>query len=434
MISAEFVASCILYALEHPQGPTDAPPDPESKLSYLSRVEEYSSRVSSDSPPHSVSKAESVFYYSGLSPTPPRLVYRTGNQRTPWFRPEGFEAYRKLKHALGVFGHKLNNVWNEQVGPLVRDALNTHKIPWTSIAVARFLTDGDGGGQILSPVVIWVGVRPNALLAADAFGPSNVILDILAAFDIHDVEVEYRESLYKRSAGPVLLRSVSDLRPTVDIRGPLTPTLGLHIAAFDEQDAQGTMALYFAEGGDSDKILGLTCRHVLFQTEKATNDDYCFPGGDAPRKNVWLLGTRSFDNLLNSIKWHIGCHAITVDGYIGEIAMFEEKLRRDNKKEPEDLKVVLQKTQKLLAKTNNAIEELERFYEQVKKDWSEPTQRIIGHIRTSPALASNAGRKGFTEDWGVFELDGDKFRDAFRGNFIDLGVFQVISMQVIQRT
>jgi hypothetical protein len=60
----------------------------------------------------------------------------------------------------------------------------------------------------------------------------------------------------------------------------------------------------------------------------------------------------------------------------------------------------------------------------IKKEWGSPKQRVIGHIRSSPALAFNVGPEGFTEDWGAFELDGSRFKDAFRGNFIDLGTFR----------
>jgi hypothetical protein len=63
------------------------------------------------------------------------------------------------------------------------------------------------------------------------------------AFDIADVDVEYRESVYKWSVGPALLRSISNLSTTVDIRGPLTPALGLPIAASDRPGARGTLAL-----------------------------------------------------------------------------------------------------------------------------------------------------------------------------------------------
>ena len=44
------------------------------------------------------------------------------------------------------------------------------------------------------------------------------------------------------------------------------------------------MTLYFAEGGNSDNVLGLTCHHVLFKTDGATNNDYVFAGACAPRQ------------------------------------------------------------------------------------------------------------------------------------------------------
>ena len=54
------------------------------------------------------------------------------------------------------------------------------------------------------------------------------------------------------------------------------------------------MALYFAAGGgNSDKVLGLTCQHVLLETDGSTNDDYVFAGTGAPRKYVQLPGSES---------------------------------------------------------------------------------------------------------------------------------------------
>src|SRR6266702_3957006 len=128
-----------------------------------------------------------------------------------------------------------------------------------------------------------------------AFDSRNGILDLLAINDVDDVEVEYRESVYTPSVSPALLHSVSNLNTTVDVRGPLTTARGLFIATSDRQDAQGTMGLYFAEGGSSDKVLGLTCHHVLFKTNQYTNDPYVFAGAGAPRKNVQLLGFRRFE-------------------------------------------------------------------------------------------------------------------------------------------
>ncbi|KAG8729944.1 hypothetical protein FRC10_003284 [Ceratobasidium sp. 414] len=361
-----------------------------------------------------------MFYYSGISPTPPKLVYRTGNSKMPWVKPTGLESYRKLKQARGVFGHKLNLIW-DAVGPLVRDLLNARKVAWTSIDVARFITDGDGDEEIRGPVVIWVGVRPDSLQGEDAFNAGNDILHLLASFDVDDVEVEYRESIYQRSAGSALLRSVSSLNTTADVRAPLTPALGLPIATSDRPDTQGTAALYFAEGGNSKKVLGLTCRHVLLETDKANNVGYVFGAGGAPRKYVQLLGTRAFDKLLGSIKMRIGRHGVMVGIYEGQVKKLEARVGGNDEEDAAEAKKELRKTRGLLDDANEAIEDLEKFYEKVKREWGRPEQRTIGYIRSSPAIAFNVVPGGFTEDWGAFELDGSKFKDAFKGNFIDLG-------------
>ncbi|GBE77290.1 hypothetical protein SCP_0101630 [Sparassis crispa] len=180
------------------------------------------------------------------------------------------------------------------------------------------------------------------------------------------------------------------------------------------------MALYFAEGGDSDKVLGLTCHHVLFKTDGATNDDYVFAGAGAPRKFVQLLGTPAFDKLLGAVKTRIAGHAIMVEFYERQIKRLEARVGGDDEDNVAKAKE-LRKTRDLLDEANEAIEDLEKFYEKVKKEWGKPNQRTIGYIRSSPAIAFNVGPEGFTEDWGAFELDGPKFKEAFKGNFIDLG-------------
>jgi hypothetical protein len=78
--------------------------------SNISDWDDYSSSISSDSSAHDISVAEAIFYYAGISPDPPKLVYRTG--KTPWIKPTGPEAYRELKKLCGVFGHKIKDVWN----------------------------------------------------------------------------------------------------------------------------------------------------------------------------------------------------------------------------------------------------------------------------------------------------------------------------------
>jgi hypothetical protein len=72
-------------------------------------------------------------------------------------------------------------------------------------------------------------VTPKSLSDEDAHTAAFGCLDILKWFDIADVDVEFRESVYTRSVGPRLLKPAFESHPTVDVRGPLTPALGLQI-------------------------------------------------------------------------------------------------------------------------------------------------------------------------------------------------------------
>jgi hypothetical protein len=195
-----------------------------------------------------VPMAEAMYYYSGLCSSP-RLVYRTSTETMPWTMPTGPKAYHQLKELRPVFGHKLNVVWTTDLGPKVCQLLDFQGVLWTSIDVVRFI--------------------------------------------------------YTPLAGPNLLEPASDLDPDVDVCGPLTPALGLSIAAKATPHAEGTGGIYLAEGGDSKKVLLVTARHILFPPDDG-NLDYARTNTSIPRRNVLLLGTKAFDNFLDSIKIRIG--------------------------------------------------------------------------------------------------------------------------------
>ena len=304
----------------------------DSQISSMGSVS--SNEPSSNSFPAllSDSELEAKLYYEGISPTPPKLVYRSG--KTSWVKPHPRDLPR-FKEMRGVFGHKLNTTW-DVVGPRVLERLDADKVAWSSIDVVRFLSDRDGSGEkTLSPVVIWVGVLPGSLLGEDAANSASHIITILLDSGIDDVEVEFRESVYQRLAASTLLHPVPEhhREPTRAFRGPLTPTLGLPIAT---SDCQGTMALYFAEdGGEDSNVLGLTCRHVLFRLDTSTNSDYVFE--DAARGaryiDVQLLGDDGFDTLLASIEARI--YSLTVYFNDLESTIKELKDRKESLTEQE---------------------------------------------------------------------------------------------------
>lgn len=129
--------------------------------------------------------------------------------------------------------------------------------------------------MVVGPVTIWIGVSRDTTSAMAAHGAAQDVLALLKDYKITDVDVDFRESTYVREAGPRLHKPVGDLNPHVDVVSPLTPALGLSI--------QGTMAVYLAEGGDSNRLLGLTCRHVLFPAKDNNVDCIYSPGAPAKK-------------------------------------------------------------------------------------------------------------------------------------------------------
>lgn len=363
---------------------------------------------------------ESTSYYFGLYSSP-QLVYRTGT--TPWKRPTGFEAYCQRKELRPVFGHKINGVWKD-LGPKVCQLLDSKEVLWTSIDVVRFKDDTGPIG----PVVLWIGVVPETLSTEDARTSANNCLDLLKEFGIADVDVEFRCSIYTRSAGPrlltpSLLKPVFQWDPTVDVRGPLTAVSGLSIAAEATPHTEGTGGLYFAEGGTSKKVLLITARHVVFPQHEAPNYHYTRQDTSAPRRNVLLLSENRYEELVASIRIRIGQYGASVELYEEEIESLQKMVAGEDEDEDKvaQAKKELEKTQSSLKKANDAIEALKKFHNQVRSNWSHPKQRVLGHVVLSPPLTYNAGMEGFTEDYAVIALDRAMIKKAFTGNKMDLG-------------
>ena len=174
----------------------------------------------------------------------------------------------------------------------------------------------------------------------------------------------------------------------MDVRGALTATLGVPIATAERPDAQGSVGFFFHEGRDmqgnvSDRVLAVTCHHVLFETTKTHNVKYELKGAGAPPKYVRLHGIRWFQKFLDDIKHRFNRHAIMVNIHEREIRKLEVK---EKSQDPEVVVVEeeeeeeLAKTHRTLADENKAIDDLEKFYINVTKDWSDSEHRNIGTI------------------------------------------------------
>ncbi|KAG6333947.1 hypothetical protein ID866_5144 [Astraeus odoratus] len=193
VVSADFVATCIVFATEHSQGSTISLTDTDS-----SELSLHDDSVSSSFPPYSVSKVEAMFNYLGLCSSP-RFVYRMGT--TLWRKSTGLEAYCELKELHPVFVHKLNIVWKD-LGPKVCQPVDSQGVLWMSIDAVCFIKVRER--EAIDPVILWIGLPPDILFGKDAHTLVSGCLDLLEEFNITDVEVKYWKSTYTRSTGPNL--------------------------------------------------------------------------------------------------------------------------------------------------------------------------------------------------------------------------------------
>ncbi|EIW75088.1 hypothetical protein CONPUDRAFT_66084, partial [Coniophora puteana RWD-64-598 SS2] len=343
-------------------------------------------------------------------------LYRTGKEQ--WPPPRGPEAQRRLKELCEVFNHPIAKVWNHDLGWNCRNVVRFKKVEVDEAPEDE--EEDEAKKPALGPVTIWIGVFPESTSATAAHNAAQVVLALLHKdYRITDVDIDFRESFYTREVIPQLLEPVGDLDPLVDVVSPLTPALGVRISTKARPEAQGTMALYLAEGGSSDKLLGLSRRHVLIGSKEANIDYVRHPS--RPVRDVLLLGRRAFTNLVDSIKLRIGLHGITVKRWRKQIEEFKEREKGTNAADAQKVKAARIETQAELDKAEKAMEALGVLLNQVSKDWNKLDKRILGHIFYSPAITLGVGEHRFTEDWGIFQVDPAKLSDGFQGNKIDLG-------------
>ena len=129
------------------------------------------------------------------------------------------------------------------------------------------------------------------------------------------------------------------------------------------------------------------------------------------------MGTKAYDNLLKSIKAHIGTLKATVSVLEKQAKRYSNAVEQGSP----GAEAKLAATETDMRNKNEAIEELRKFFVTAKKDWGELRDRVIGHVVWAPANSVFTPPHGYTKDVCVIKLDKKKFGDNFRGNVIDLG-------------
>ena len=350
---------------------------------------------------------EAKFYYAGL-PSTPVLVARTGT--ASWEVPTGPEAYRKIKELRPVGNHKLKGAWEDRLAPKLHALLDSMNVKWTSTDVVRI----GNAGESSAPVILWIGVMPRSLSGSDGIVVASKCRGLLSKDNIADVDVEIRESIITRSAGPKLFTPTYSSDPTVDVREPLTTTLGLPICAQRTPWAEGTGGFFISEGGNTKRVLLVTARHVVFAPNNNQNSLFKRENNSQPRYNVTHFGDVAFQKYLESIRAEIRGKALIAEHQ-------ERRIRAVRGKDNQGANRERRKAQHELEETREAIEELNTFYQEVSTRWATPESRLLGHVILSPPICLGSSG-GYTEDWAIIEIDPSKVDASnFTGNAIDLG-------------
>ncbi|KAG8772646.1 hypothetical protein FRC20_001443 [Serendipita sp. 405] len=76
----------------------------------------------------------------------------------------------------------------------------------------------------------------------------------------------------------------------------------------------------------------------------------------------------------------------------------------------------------LVEKARENISEINKFHNEIVKQWTIPDQRIIGEVVHVEPIGVNVAPHGFTRDWALIKLYNEKFDwTTFKGNKVYIG-------------
>ncbi|KAF9485641.1 hypothetical protein BDN70DRAFT_870939 [Pholiota conissans] len=363
--------------------------------------------------------------FDGL-PTTPVSIYHTGDLLPLPFLSIDIQA-------RPICNHKIVSVWHER-GQRIYKFFDSIGLKWTTIDVVRFILveplkeTGKPGSLFL-----WVGVIPQSLSKRDAGAAAVRCKEILADYEISNVEIAFRESVFTRSirVGPQLLDPLynialgadedvalySGVNPTDGVHIPFTPALGLQIAPRAIPHTEGTGCLYLRQGGEHDRVLLLTARHVVLPL-KYGNDlyDRINYRETTRRLEVIQLGSKAFQAAFDSILCRIAHQNYMIFESSHDIEELGEGNDETTVNKREAAKVVIAKRERLR-------EKIIEFHTRIARFWGSNLLRVLGQVLYAPPISvGNDDNTPYSEDWAVVELDDEKIDwNTFPGNAIHLG-------------
>ncbi|TEB15816.1 hypothetical protein FA13DRAFT_1804881 [Coprinellus micaceus] len=269
----------------------------------------------------------------------------------------------------------------------MHDYLVARAVQYTSLGPVRIGPRSDAA----PPVIIWVGVAPGSISGERGVEIAVGLRALLLANDITDVHVEICESL---------------VNPLAKMYKPI-------LESDDTFKKQGTATLFFIDPTKPGKLFLIVPKHVVFCADEK---EYFEDPGSASRKNVILCSEDGFEARIEDIEREISTCRDRIDRLRARL------MEADEIRDPEEAEMERKAVVRHLKTQGEAIEPLEKFLRQVKRDWKDPKDRIIGHVVYSPPLVHSFGKDKFTLDLAVVEVHSDKVDSTnFVGNAIDLG-------------
>ena len=360
--------------------------------------------------PYIPSEVEAKHYLYGL-PSKPRFIARSSHD--VWMKPTGPEAYLDPKELTPLGAHRLNEVWEDTVGPAMDGYLLEKQVQCTIIHPVRIGV----AGQPSPPAFILVGVNHGTLSAELGIEVAVHCRSILLQSDIDDIHAIIYESNFTRSA--MMYKPAISANPAAIVREPFSTTLGIPICNAKSPNFEGTGGFFFIDTAKPGILYLLTARHVLFHPDKEENILYKREGSDQPRK-VMLMGDAAFKARCEAIESAIGAKEIIIGQLHRRLAAAEEMEDED------DANAERKAVKAKMEEAEEAITAFKKLLIDVTRDWTDEEKRVIGHVTLSPPIGLDYGDDGFTDDWAVIQIYPSMIaRLNFIGNAIDLGSVEV---------
>ncbi|KIO05838.1 hypothetical protein M404DRAFT_999565 [Pisolithus tinctorius Marx 270] len=365
--------------------------------------------------PDLISQFEINFWYHGISSSPPKLLWRSDFETNPFAIPALGDRFFRIatKTAYGVFGTRLNEVWDATVVPQIKDVMKAHGLKYSALKTARFSTVvEEDGEESFGPVVVWISVHPNTTNAGAVRDATPDILHILNDAQVTGVVVEWYEGTVERLDGPPLMRVEDNTSPAFGLNHPFNTGLGIPIARASD-DAQGTLTLLFQEvktrnGDPSDTILALTNKHVA-SLDTTTHYDF----DAANPQSILVCGERRFARAFDEIEDAVNTGLRDAVRLAGELEDLESKSGGQTTR-------AIQRKQTSLDEKHQDNATLQELFDEVDEKWRDANNRKLGEVHWAPEISVRVDERHYTRDIATLAVNEEKLKN-FTRNIVDLG-------------